>query len=61
MIYYLHKFTESKIAELEGVSQAAVSANTRDRAEIEKSIRQHLKVEDTKTVKAIMTKAKIMM
>ena len=34
-----------------------LSANTRDRAEIEKSIRQHLKVEDTETVKAIMTKA----
>lgn len=34
-----------------------LSANTRDRAEIEKSIRQHLRVEDTETVKAIMTKA----
>ncbi len=34
-----------------------LSANTRDRAEIEKSIRQHLKVKDTETVKAIMTKA----
>ena len=34
-----------------------LSANTRDRAEIEKSIRQHLKVEDTETVKAIKTKA----
>ena len=34
-----------------------LSANTRDRAEIEKSIRQHLKVEDTEMVKAIMTKA----
>ncbi len=34
-----------------------LSANTRDRDEIEKSIRQHLKVEDTETVKAIMTKA----
>lgn len=34
-----------------------LSANTRDRAEIEKSIRQLLKVEDTETVKAIMTKA----
>ena len=34
-----------------------LSANTRDRAEIEKSIRQHLKIEDTETVKAIMTKA----
>ncbi len=34
-----------------------LSANTRDRAEIEKSIRHHLKVEDTETVKAIMTKA----
>ena len=34
-----------------------LSANTRYRAEIEKSIRQHLKIEDTETVKAIMTKA----
>lgn len=34
-----------------------LSANLRDRAEAEKSIRQHLKVADTETVKAIMTKA----
>ena len=34
-----------------------LSANTRDRTEIEKSIRQHLKVEDTETVKAVMSKA----
>ena len=34
-----------------------LSANLRDRAEAEKSIRQHLKVADTETVKAIMAKA----
>ena len=34
-----------------------LSANLRDRAEAEKSIRQHLKVADTETVKAIMNKA----
>ena len=34
-----------------------LSANLSDRAEAEKSIRQHLKVTDTETVKAIMTKA----
>lgn len=34
-----------------------LSSNLRDRAEAEKSIRQHLKVADTETVKAIMTKA----
>lgn len=34
-----------------------LSANFRDRAEAEKSIRQHLKVADIETVKAIMKKA----
>lgn len=34
-----------------------LSANSTDRAEVEKSIRQHLKVEDTETVKAVMAKA----
>ncbi len=29
MMYYLHKFTEAEIAELEGVSQAAVSKSIR--------------------------------
>lgn len=33
-----------------------LSANARDRIEVEKSIRQHLKLEDTETVKAILAK-----
>ena len=34
MMYYLHKFTEAEIAELEGVSQAAVSKSIRTFKEI---------------------------
>lgn len=34
-----------------------LSANNTDRDEVEKSIRQHLKIEDTETIKAVMTKA----
>ncbi len=34
-----------------------LSENSRDREEVERSIRQHLKVEDTETVKAVMAKA----
>ena len=36
---------------------AVLSMNLRDREEAEKKIRQHLKVDDTETVKAIMAKA----
>lgn len=34
-----------------------LSAKSTERAEVEKSIRQHLKVDDTETIKAVMTKA----
>ena len=34
-----------------------LSENSRNREEVERSIRQHLKVEDTETVKAVMAKA----
>lgn len=36
---------------------AVLSANMKDRAEVERKLRQHLKAEDTETVKAIMNKA----
>lgn len=36
---------------------AVLSANMRDRAEVERKLRQHLKVENIETIKAVMAKA----